>query len=125
MKSIISTAAAPAAIGPYSQAISANGFIFTSGQLPLSPKSGLIESADVSAQTKQSMENVRAILESAGSNLGKIVKTMIFIDDMADFPKVNEVYVSFFKHEPPARSCVEVSKLPKGALVEIEVIATC
>lgn len=125
MKSIISTAAAPAAIGPYSQAISANGFIFTSGQLPLSPKSGLIESANVSAQTKQSMENVRAILESAGSNLGKIVKTMIFIDDMANFPKVNEVYVSFFKHEPPARSCVEVSKLPKGALVEIEVIATC
>lgn len=126
MNRIIESKNAPQAIGPYSQAVNYNGLIYTSGQLPLSPESGLIESTDICEQTKQSIKNVRAILESAGSGLDKVIKTTIFITNMSDFPKVNEVYASFFENDPPARSCVEVSKLPKDALVEIEAIAlTC
>jgi 2-iminobutanoate/2-iminopropanoate deaminase len=123
MKKVISTAEAPKAIGPYSQAIEAGGFIFVSGQIPLIPATGEIVEGSVEVQTARVLENLKAILEAAGSSLENVVKTTVYITNMDDFAKVNGIYGQYFQENPPARVCVEVSKLPKGALVEIDVIA--
>ena len=123
MKKVISTAEAPKAIGPYSQAIEAGGFIFVSGQIPLIPATGEIVEGSVEVQTARVLENLKAILEAAGSSLESVVKTTVYITNMDDFAKVNGIYGQYFQENPPARVCVEVSKLPKGALVEIDVIA--
>lgn len=123
MKKIISTNEAPAAVGPYSQAVRAGSLLFCAGQIPLDPKSGKILSEDISEQTRRVMENITAILQAAGLTFDHIVKTTIFLTDLGDFQTVNEIYGSYFKQEPPARSTVQVSALPKGARVEIEVIA--
>lgn len=123
MKKVISTAEAPKAIGPYSQAIEAGGFIFVSGQIPLIPATGEIVEGSVEVQTARVLENLKAILEAAGSSLEDVVKTTVYITNMDDFVKVNGIYGQYFQENPPARVCVEVSKLPKGALVEIDVIA--
>lgn len=121
-KQVISTTLAPGAIGPYSQAIRLGDYIFTSGQLGLVPDTG--ELADgVEAQATQALQNVKAILEAAGSRLENVVKTTVFLKDMNDFAKVNQIYGSFFAEPYPARSAVEVARLPKDGLVEIEVIA--
>ncbi|CAI6084011.1 Putative reactive intermediate deaminase TdcF [Paenibacillus sp. JJ-100] len=122
MKKAISTEQAPGAIGPYSQAVAAGDFIYTSGQLGLNPQTGEF-GADVQEQTRLSLSNVKAILEAAGTSMDKVVKTTVFLKDMNDFVPVNEVYSSFFTQPYPARSAVEVARLPKDALVEIEVIA--
>ena len=123
MKKVISTANAPQAIGPYSQAIEAGGFIFASGQIPLIPATGELVEGSVEVQTARVLENLKAILEAAGSSLESVVKTTVYITNMDDFAKVNGIYGQYFQENPPARVCVEVSKLPKGALVEIDVIA--
>lgn len=123
MKEIVNTSKAPAAIGPYSQAIKVGNFLFTSGQIPLVPETGKIVEGDVRAQTRQSLKNVKAILEEAGTSLENVVKTTVFIKNMDDFGKINEVYGEFFTEKQPARSCVEVARLPKDVQVEIEVIA--
>ncbi|MBN2007494.1 MAG: RidA family protein [Anaerolineae bacterium] len=128
LKTVISTADAPAAVGPYSQAIKADGLVFTAGQLGLDPATGKFapgdtSTPDVAAQTRRAMLNVKAILESAGSNLENVVKTTIFVIDMADFKTVNTVYAEFFTGAPPARSTVQVAALPLGGLVEIEAVA--
>jgi len=123
MKKVISTAEAPKAIGPYSQAIEAGGFIFVSGQIPLIPATGELVEGSVEVQTARVLENLKAILEAAGSSLEDVVKTTVYITNMDDFVKVNGIYGQYFQENPPARVCVEVSKLPKGALVEIDVIA--
>lgn len=120
---IIHTTKAPEAIGPYSQGIKAGGFIFISGQVPLEPSTGEVVSTDVQEQTKQALENLKNILESSGSDLDHVVKTTVYIQNMNDFGKVNEIYGSYFIRVYPARSCVEVSRLPKDVLVEIEAIA--
>ncbi|MDA3056997.1 RidA family protein [Campylobacter sp. VBCF_05 NA6] len=120
---VISTKKAPGAIGPYSQAIVANGFVFTSGQIALTPE-GEFAGGDVRAQTTQVMANLKAILKKAGSDFDHAIKTTIFLADMGDFTAVNEVYGEYFKDTKPARSTVQVAKLPKDALVEIEVIAS-
>lgn len=120
---IIQTKKAPAAVGAYSQGIVTNGFVYSSGQLPLVPETGELISDDVKKATKQSLENVKAIIEEGGSSVEKIVKVNIFLDDVNDFAAVNEVYAEFFGDHKPARSCVEVGKLPKGGLLEIEAIA--
>lgn len=123
MKSeVVSTKKAPQAIGPYSQAIVINNLVYTSGQIPLNPETGVIVSNDIVEQTKQACINISEILKAAGSHIDNTIKTTVFIKNMADFAKVNEVYAKYFKNAP-ARSCVEVSKLPKDALIEIEVIA--
>ena len=123
MKNIISTAAAPAAIGPYSQAIDLGTMVITSGQLPLDPATGAFPEG-IQAQTKQSLTNVKAILEAAGLSMDSVVKTTVFLSDMNHFGAMNEVYATFFTEGSyPARSAVEVARLPKDALVEIEVIA--
>lgn len=121
-KESINVNGAPAAVGPYSHAVKANGFIYISGQLGLDPATGSLTEG-VKAQTRQSLENVKTILEGCGSDLQHVVKTGIFLDDINDFGAVNAIYVEYFTDELPARSCVEVAKLPKGGLVEIEVIA--
>ena len=118
----IETAHAPAAVGPYTQAIEANGMLYTSGQIPLDPRSGRIDAEGIEAQTAQAIRNLAAVLEAAGSSLEKVVKTTCFLRSMDDFAAFNAVYASLFPGKP-ARSCVEVSALPKGALVEIEAIA--
>lgn len=118
----INTENAPAAIGPYSQCIIAGGFIFTSGQIPIDPASGTIIDGGIEAQTRQVIKNLSAILNSSGSSLEKVVKTTCFLKNMSDFAAFNNIYAEYFT-EKPARSCVEVSAIPKGALVEIEVIA--
>ena len=120
----ISTPNAPAAIGPYSQGIISNGFIYTSGQLPIVPATGKIEAATVEEQTVQVIKNVEAILVAGGSSLAKVVKTTCFLSDINDFGAFNEVYAKYFTSSP-ARICVEVAAIPKGALVEIEVVAEC
>ena len=122
MKKVISTKAAPQAIGPYSQAIAANGFLFISGQLGVSP-SGEFAGADVKSQAQRSLQNLQAILSEAGLGFENVVKTTIFLADIADFAAVNEIYAEFFKEPYPARSTVAVKTLPKGGLVEIELIA--
>ena len=121
-KESINVNGAPAAVGPYSHAVKANGFIYISGQLGLDPATGSLTEG-VQAQTRQSLENVKTILEGCGSDLQHVVKTGIFLDDINDFGAVNAIYGEYFTDELPARSCVEVAKLPKGGLVEIEVIA--
>jgi 2-iminobutanoate/2-iminopropanoate deaminase len=123
-KEIISTNKAPKAVGPYSQAVRVGDILFCSGQIPLDPATGNMVGDTVEKQTAQAMQNVRGLLESVGLGLQSIFKTTIFITNMADFAKVNEVYASFLKEPYPARSTVEVSALPKGALVEIECIAS-
>ena len=123
MKKVISTANAPQAIGPYSQAIEAGGFVFVSGQIPLIPATGELVDGSVEVQTARVLENLKAILEAAGSSMEDVVKTTVYITNMDDFAKVNGIYGRYFETNPPARVCVEVSKLPKGALVEIDVIA--
>ena len=122
MATKISTDKAPAAIGPYSQAMQTGNLIYTSGQLPIDPKTGSIDAADITGQTVQVMENLKAVLEAAGSDLTKAVKTLCFLTDMGNFAAFNEVYAKYFTNNP-ARSCVAVSALPKGALVEVEAIA--
>ncbi|AFM00332.1 MULTISPECIES: RidA family protein [Desulfitobacterium] len=119
---ILNTEKAPGAIGPYSQGTQAGNLVFTSGQLPLNPATGELES-DIRTATKQSLENIKNILESAGSSMDKIVKTLIFLRDMNDFAAMNEVYGSYFPSNPPARSAVQVARLPKDAIIEIEAIA--
>lgn len=123
MKKQIATADAPAAIGPYSQAITAGNMIFVSGQLPVDPATGKIVPGDAKAQAVQSCKNVVAILKAAGAGVENVVKTTVFITDMADFPLVNEIYKDVFKEPFPARSCVAVKALPLNALVEMELIA--
>jgi 2-iminobutanoate/2-iminopropanoate deaminase len=124
MKKIISTAEAPAAIGPYSQAVRVGSLIFCAGQVPLDPKSGNIVSGDIAEQTRRVLDNVTAILKSEQLTLSHVVKTTVFLADFGDFQKMNEVYATYFKDQPPARSTVGVSTLPKNARVEIEVIAS-
>ena len=123
MKELIHTAQAPAAIGPYSQAIRANGFVFVSGQLPVDPATGVFTGADVTAQTRQSLQNIQSILAEAGLGMDAVVKTTVFLQNMGDFAAMNEVYAAFFTGACPARAAVQVAALPKGALVEIEAIA--
>lgn len=123
MKKAINTEKAPKAIGPYSQAIEAGGMIFASGQLPIDPATGEFAPGGVKEQTKQSLTNARHILEEAGTDLAHVVKTTVFLADMADFGAMNEVYSEFFSAPFPARSAVAVKTLPKGALVEVECIA--
>ena len=123
MKKIISTSDAPAAVGPYSQAVRVGSTIYCAGQIPLDPKSGQIISGGVDAQTRRVMENIAAVLKADGLSFDHIVKTTIFLMDLGDFQTVNEIYGSYFKQQPPARSTVQVAGLPKGARVEIEVIA--
>ena len=119
----ISTNNAPAAIGPYSQAIEAGGLVFASGQLPINPSTGTFPEGGIKEQTRQSILNAQAILESAGCSLSNVVKTIVLLADIADFAAMNEVYASFFSEPFPARSAFAVRDLPKGALVEIEMIA--
>ena len=120
---VIQTSAAPAAIGPYSQGIDSGTLVFTSGQLPINTANGELETADIKKATKNSLDNCKAVLEAADSSLAKAVKTTVFLTDLADFAAMNEVYATYFPGNPPARSCVQVAALPKGAKVEIEVIA--
>ena len=120
---VISTIKAPAAIGPYSQAIYVGNLVFTSGQIPIDPATGIIVEGGIREQTRQSLSNVKAILESAGLTMGNVVKTTVFMADMNDFAEMNSVYAEFFAEPYPARSAVAVKTLPKGALVEIEVVA--
>ena len=122
MKKVISTAKAPAAIGPYSQGIDGGAVVITSGQLPLDPATGAFPEG-VAAQTRQSLLNVQAVLGEAGLTMDNVIKTTVFLKDMNDFGAMNQVYASFFEKDPPARSAVEVARLPKDALVEIEAIA--
>lgn len=121
-KTIVHTDRAPAAIGPYSQAVRAGGFLFTSGQIPLLPD-GSLETGDIAAQTEQVLTNLRAVLEAAGSGLEQVVKCTCFLSDMNTFGAMNEVYGRFFKSEPPARSAVQVARLPRDVLIEIEAVA--
>jgi 2-iminobutanoate/2-iminopropanoate deaminase len=123
MKNVVATNRGPKPIGPYSQAIKANGFIYLSGQVALDPKSGEIVGSDIRQQTERVFENIIGILEAAGANLHHVIKTTVFLKDMNDFPAMNEVYARYFTAAAPARSTVEVSRLPKDTLVEIEVIA--
>ena len=122
MIEMIETKAAPAAIGPYSQAVKANGMLFASGQIPINPESGEVEAEGIEAQAEQVMKNVGAILEAAGTSYANVVKTTCFLADMADFAAFNGVYEKYFT-EKPARSCVAVKALPKNVLCEVEVIA--
>ena len=122
MKKIV-TDKAPAAIGPYSQGMQIGDFIFTSGQIPLNPVTGALEGDTIETQAKQSCENVKAVLEAAGSSLDNVIKTTCFLQNMADFAAFNQIYATYFT-SCPARSCVAVKELPKGALVEIEAVAT-
>ena len=119
----ISTTAAPGAIGPYSQAIEVNGFVFASGQLPIDPSTGAFPEGGVKEQTRQSLTNAKEILEAAGTGLNKVVKTTVFLADMNDFAAMNEVYAEFFEAPFPARSAIAVKTLPKNALVEVECVA--
>lgn len=120
---ILHTDKAPAAVGPYSQAIKVNGMIFTSGQIPLDPATGELVTESIEKAAERSLENNKAILENAGSSLEKVVKVAIFLADINDFAKVNEVYARYFSEHKPARSCVQVAALPKAAPIEIEMIA--
>jgi len=122
-KTIVSTPNAPQAIGPYSQAVRADGLVFTAGQIGLDPSTMEMVVGGVEAQTRQVMTNLKNVLEAAGSSLGRVVKTTVFLTDMANFAAMNAIYAEFFSGEPPARSTVAVAGLPKGALVEIEAVA--
>ena len=123
MREVIATNDAPKAIGPYSQAIRAGGFLFTSGQVAIDPATQQVVAGDVSAQTDRVLKNLAAILQASGSSLDKVVRCTVFLKNMGDFSAINEVYGRYFKQSPPARSTVEVARLPKDVLVEIDVIA--
>ncbi len=122
-RGVVATDKAPQAIGPYSQAITAGNFIFTSGQVALDPATGNLVGEDVVTQTRQAFANMRAVLQAVGTDLDRVVKTTVFLIDMADFAAMNEVYATFFTGAPPARSTVAVAQLPKGACFEIECVA--
>ena len=123
MKKVISTSKAPSAIGPYSQAIRLGNLVYTSGQIPIDPATGVFAAGGIKEQTRQSLLNVKAVLEEAGLTMGDVLKTTVFMADMNDFADMNAVYAEFFSEPYPARSAVAVKTLPKGALVEIEVVA--
>ena len=123
MKDIIHTEQAPKAIGPYSQAIRTNGFVFASGQIPIDPKTGEFVAGGIAEQTEQAIKNLSRVLEAAGSDLTRVVKTTVFLVDMGEFAAMNEVYGRFFSEEPPARATVAAARLPRDARVEIEAIA--
>lgn len=122
MKKIISTDKAPAAIGPYSQAVEVNGLVFTSGVIPIIPETGELVEGGIEKQAEQAIGNLKALIEASGAKIEDTIKTVVFIKDMNDFAKVNEIYSRFFKEDCPARSCVEVARLPKDVLIEIEAI---
>lgn len=123
MANVISTDKAPAAIGPYSQAIEVNGMIYTSGMIPIDPSTGELVTSSVEAQAEQAISNLEALLAASGSSIEKAVKTVVFISNMDDFGKINEVYAKHFKEPYPARSCVQVARLPKDVAIEIEAVA--
>ena len=123
MKQIVKTESAPQAIGPYSQAVVAGGFVFASGQIPIDPETGQFVEGGVGEQTAQVLRNLSKVLEAAGSDLSRVVKTTVFLADMNDFAAMNETYATFFTEEPPARSTVQAARLPRDARVEIDVIA--
>ena len=122
-RTVVSTKDAPAAIGPYSQAIRAGGFLFASCQIPIDPATGEMVNGDARAQTTRVLENVRAVLEAGGSSFERVVKSTVFLLDLADFAAMNEVYATYFPHAPPARSTIQVARLPRDARVEIEIVA--
>ena len=123
MKEIISTDKAPAAIGPYSQAVKVGNLLFTSGMIPIDPATNTLVEGGIEVQAERALENVKALLEASGTSLDKVVKTVVFIKNMDDFAKVNEIYAKYFTADFPARSCVEVARLPKDVMLEIEAIA--
>ncbi|MFN3324052.1 MAG: RidA family protein [Bryobacteraceae bacterium] len=123
MKQIVSTPNAPKAIGPYSQAVIHNGLIYASGQIPLDPATGQLVDGDIAIQTERVLENLKAVLEAAGSGLDAVLKTTVFLKSMDNFPRMNEVYARYFTRNPPARATVEAARLPKDVEVEIEAIA--
>lgn len=123
MKTIISTDKAPQAIGPYSQAVEVNGMIYTSGMIPINPEDGTLVTGTVEEQAEQALKNLKALVEASGSTMDKVVKTTVFIKNMNDFGKINEIYAKYFTGSYPSRSCVEVARLPKDVLIEIEAIA--
>jgi 2-iminobutanoate/2-iminopropanoate deaminase len=123
MKKIVSTPTAPKAIGPYSQAVVHNGIVYLSGQIALDPATNQLIEGDVVAQTHRVLANLKAVLEAAGASLGTVLRTTVFLKDMADFPKMNEVYGQYFNADPPARSTVQAAKLPRDVAVEIDAIA--
>jgi 2-iminobutanoate/2-iminopropanoate deaminase len=122
-KRIVKTDDAPQAIGPYSQAVVAGGFVFAAGQVPLDPRTGQLVPGDIRIQTRRVMENLKAVLEASGSSMDKVVKTTVFLRDLNDFGIMNEIYGQYFQENPPARSTVQVTRLPREAAVEIEVVA--
>ena len=122
-KEVISTSTAPAAIGPYSQAIKVGNLLFVSGQIPLDPQSGQLVPGDIRAQTRQVLTNLAAILNAAGSSLARVAKTTVYLKDLSEFAAMNEIYAGFFGENPPARATVEVARLPRNAAVEIDLIA--
>lgn len=123
MKTIINTDKAPQAIGPYSQAVEVNGMIYTSGIIPINPVDGTLVTGSVEEQAEQALKNLKALVEESGSSMEQVIKTTVFIKDMNDFAKINEVYARYFTDNYPSRSCVEVARLPKDVLIEIEAIA--
>jgi 2-iminobutanoate/2-iminopropanoate deaminase len=123
VRQIVQTKQAPDAIGPYSQAVTANGLVFTSGQIPIDPATGQFVSGGITEQTQQVLKNLAAVLEAAGSSLQQVIKTTVYLADMQDFVAMNEVYATFFGAEPPARSTVQAARLPRDARVEIDVVA--
>ncbi|MEO7145880.1 MAG: RidA family protein [Bryobacteraceae bacterium] len=123
MPKIIATASAPKAIGPYSQAVVYNGLAFLSGQIPMDPATAEMVDGGIAAQTERVLENLKAVLDACGSSLGQVLKTTVFLQDMGDFPKMNEVYARYFSENPPARATVEAARLPRDVKVEIAAIA--
>ena len=124
MKDIVSTDAAPAAVGAYSQATTTDDLVFTAGQIPLTPEGDLLDGAAIDVQTEQALENVEAVIEEAGAGMDDVLKVTVYLDDIGDFDAMNDIYETFFDDEPPARSAVGVDALPKGVGVEIEAVAT-
>ncbi|MBI2863572.1 MAG: hypothetical protein HYX94_03315 [Chloroflexi bacterium] len=124
VKKIVATSRAPAAIGPYSQAVAAQGLVFVSGQIPIDPATGALVEDGIALQTRQVLNNIKAVLEAAGCSLADVVKTTVFLANLADFSEMNAVFGEFFPSDPPARAALQAAALPRGALVEIEAIAT-
>ena len=122
-REVVRTDGAPKAIGPYEQALKVDGWVFTSGQIPLDPKRGSMVEGGIGAQTRQVLDNLRAVLEAAGSSMSRVVKTTVYMTNLADFQKMNEVYAEYFPQDKPARSTVGVAALPRGAMIEIDVVA--